>query len=219
MTDDAGGNGHGAGGTPAMRFRSQPNGRPALEVEVPVSKGDSTSSPASASTSAANPAAIDWEVPVASWSVGPDRSSPSEPEDPAPSELEAPAAITPVSAVTPLSARRTGPPKYAPTPKPVPASTGQAGASPRTSGPVIRHPRAGHRRRRIAVTVAAGVIVGLGSASFALHGGNSVSNSSADPTSTSPAGAGGSHSSTSGSAGFVRFRFRRSRWNRLDDGL
>ncbi len=140
MTDDLGGNGHGAGGTPAMRFRSQPNGRPALEVKVPASGGDSTSSPALASTSAANPAAIDWEVPVASWSVGPDRSSPSEPEDPAPTEPEAPAAITPVSAVTPLSARRTGPPSTA-TPKPVPASTGQAGASPRTSGPVIRHPR------------------------------------------------------------------------------
>ena len=65
-----------------MRFRSQPQGMPPLECQVPVSERSLDIEPSLDRRSTENPAAIEWEVPVASWSVGSDKSSPSEPDQP-----------------------------------------------------------------------------------------------------------------------------------------
>ena len=185
MTDDGGGSNHVAGGVPAIRFRSRPGDRPPLECEVPVANDTTTSGAAAISAS------VDWVVPDTSWSVGPEKAL---------SSPQAPAKITPALTGASLSSRHTGTPEKALARDPVPASTDQVAAPPLPIRPTTRHRRAGHRRRRVAVIVLAGVVVGLGSASFALHGGTSVQNSGADTTSMNPPGAGGpvgSHSSTS----------------------
>ena len=105
----------------------------------------------------ANSAPVEWVVPDTSWSVVGDESiTPTQP---------APAETTPGSTIAPLNRRPPSPPRPTPARDLIPNPTSLAAAPPPPVKPAASHPRAGHRRRRVAVTVLAGVIVGLGSAS------------------------------------------------------